>query len=69
VLSWQNHCRVGDSHTLAEANEGKTATAAGCGDGESIERVGRATLFVTFFTPGGAVRALAVAGHNSVLGC
>lgn len=60
--------RVGDAYDEAVANEHK-ASQPSCGDGESITRVGRAYLFVTFFTTGGNVRALAVAGHNSVLGC
>jgi hypothetical protein len=64
-----NGTRIGDTQATAEANEGKQATSAECGDGETIERTGRATLFVTFFTAGGLVRALAVAGRNSVLGC
>jgi hypothetical protein len=64
-----NGTRVGDEHTTAEDNEGKRATIAGCGDGETIERTGRATLSITFFTSGGLVRALAVAGRNGVLGC
>jgi hypothetical protein len=64
-----NGTRIGDTQATAEANEGKDATAAGCGDGESIERTGRARLFVTFFNSGGLVRALAVAGRNSALGC
>jgi len=61
--------RVGDRQVMAEANEGKEATPPVCGDGETIERKGRATLFVTFIQPGGLVRALAVAGHNGVLSC
>jgi hypothetical protein len=63
-----NGTRVGDEQSSAEDNEGKRAIA-GCGNGETIERTGRATLFITFFRSGGRVRALAVAGRNSVLGC
>lgn len=68
---WQtaNGTRIGDAQALAEQKEGKQATVAECGDGELIERHGRAVLFVTFFQSGGVVRAFAVAGKNSVLGC
>jgi hypothetical protein len=55
--------------TVDRRGQRKQAAIAGCGDGETIERTGTATLFITFFTSGGLVRALAVAGHNSVLGC
>ncbi|HEX8121262.1 MAG TPA: hypothetical protein VF549_08355 [Solirubrobacteraceae bacterium] len=62
--------RVGTSYDEAAVNEGKDPAGAICGGGEVIERRGRrATLFVTFFRAGGLVRALAVAGKNSVLGC
>lgn len=60
---------VGDAQDDAESAEGKAATTAGCGNGETITRRGRATLYVTFFTVGGSVRALAVEGRRSVLGC
>jgi hypothetical protein len=68
---WQtaNGTHIGDSQSTAEANERKRATIAGCGNGRTIERTGRATLFITFFASGGRARALAIAGHNSVLGC
>jgi hypothetical protein len=60
--------RVGDSQVRAERLEGKNAEA-GCGGGKAIFRQGGAFLYVSFFTVGGDVRALAVAGRNSVLGC
>jgi hypothetical protein len=62
--------RVGSSYAEAIANERKMPEpGCGAGDGGSITLAGRGYLFVTFFTAGGKVRALAVAGRNSVLGC
>lgn len=69
--SWRtaNGTRVGDTQADAEANEGKQASVSVCGSGRTITRRGAADLFITFFTDGGPVRALALAGRGSVLGC
>lgn len=68
--SWQtaDGTSIGDPQEDAEEAEGKAAEP-GCGDGVAITRIGRAQLYVTFFNEGGRVRALAVAGRKSILGC
>ena len=61
--------RVGMRRPEAEEREGKPAESAGCGDGLSIARRGKAWMYVTFTSQASPVRFITVAGGNSVLGC